>query len=105
MEIPPLEDAKLTQLLTLSKEELFDLDSLSLKQLIQYFGYDTFVSLHNLNKFEICALDKSCDGYLGYLEGQIAYEARQNQESQPVEELPTPMMDQVVDLNDLLSEI
>jgi len=63
-----LEEKKLAHMLTLEKDDLFDLDSVSLKQLIKYFGFDHFIALHNLNKFEICALDKICDSYLGYLQ-------------------------------------
>lgn len=100
-EIPPIEEAKLSKMLNLNKEELFDLDSTSLKQLIKYFGYDTFVSLHKLNKFEICALDKHCDSYLAYLEAKKDLEQDKKEENYKLK----PDLNQVMDLNDVLNDL
>ena len=66
--IPPLSDEIFSELLTFKKEELFDLDSMLLKQLIKQIGYTEFVALYKLNKFELCALNKVCDYFLGTFE-------------------------------------
>jgi hypothetical protein len=75
--IKPLNEKKLQYLLSLQKDELFDLDSESLKQYVNHLGYDQFVGMYGLNKFELCALDKNCDSFIGYAESKQTLERLQ----------------------------
>lgn len=101
--VPPLKNEILAELLTFKKEELFDLDSMTLKQLIKQIGYKEFTTLYNLNKFELCALNKVCDNFLGILEAAEVLDGTKDHEAFHHDNIPS--MDQVKDLSDILAEL
>lgn len=85
---------------------------MTLKQLIKQIGCKEFTSLFSLNKFELCALNKLCDNFLGILEVVEVLDGTQDhelfhhgQDHDDSHQQPAPRMDQVKDLNDILAEI